>query len=132
MTRKTEACSYIHWTQEEIDLCVHLKYELKLTYERISKYLKRTIRSIKHALRKYRLQHGQNTKMLTEKYTCNQKFIDIIKPISILDLFAGQKSFYTDKCKYLVSNDINTKYNNTYSIDSEVLLKYLLKKNSIL
>lgn len=55
------------------------------------------------------------------KYLSNQKYLDVVKPRSVLDVYAGN-SWYEGKVKTLVTNDVDTKFTTDYHMDAFKLL----------
>lgn len=49
--------------------------------------------------------NSYNSKHVIEKYEINRKFLDVIKPETVLDCFCGTKDFYRDFSR--ISNDKN-------------------------
>jgi hypothetical protein len=58
-----------------------------------------------------------NTEHIADKYQTNIDFISYLQPKSVLDVYSGEKSFYSDYCS-VVSNDKNESFNTDYHLDS--------------
>lgn len=112
------------WTEKEIE---HIQYLKKLGFNNdyIAQCVDRDNVSVQIKLKRLNKKNeSYNKKHIQDKYNTNQKFIDIIKPQSVLDLYAGS-SWYKDKVKYLTTNDKNTKYKTTYNEDAARLISLL-------
>lgn len=62
-----------------------------------------------------------NDSHLKEKYDTNDAFFDFLKPQTILDVYSGEKHYWSNKCE-CVSNDKNTSFDATYHYDAFDLL----------
>lgn len=58
-----------------------------------------------------------NAEHIDEKYQTNIAFINHIEPNTVLDVYAGEQSFYADKVQ-VVSNDKNENFKTDYHMDS--------------
>lgn len=59
-----------------------------------------------------------NEEHIADKYQTNIDFINHIKPTElVLDVFAGEESFYKNRC-YVVSNDKNENFKTDYHMDA--------------
>ncbi len=58
-----------------------------------------------------------NATHIDDKYHTNIDFISHIKPKSVMDVYAGKQSFYSDYCS-VISNDKNETFNTDYHLDS--------------
>ena len=104
------------WTEQEISWVLSL-LEKGYTRKQISESIDRSETST--AIKIKRLSKKQNTyneDHIKEKYEINQKFVEHIKPIMILDVYAGEESFY--KNAGVIANDINPKANTPYHLDA--------------
>lgn len=71
-----------------------------------------------------------NEKHIKEKYRTNEDFLEIIKPKTVLDLYAGEKSFYlTQGGMMIITNDIEKEYYNSYKNDALKTLCLLYYQN---
>lgn len=71
-----------------------------------------------------------NEKHIKEKYRTNEDFLEIIKPKTVLDLYAGEKSFYlTQGGMMIITNDIEKEYYNSYRNDALKTLCLLYYQN---
>lgn len=105
------------WTPSEVATLLKMKAE-KVSREDMAKVLGRTETSIAVKLKRLSKESGTyNRRHVSEKYKTNQEFLDQLKPSSVLDLYAGEDSFYKGKVKELTSND-KAYDSNTYKMDA--------------
>lgn len=130
------------WTDKDIDELKKLKKQ-KLSNLEIANRMNRTEISIQ--IKWKRLNKKNNTynkKHLLDKYDTNLEFINLIKPKSILDLYAGEYSYYLklkqelnslseNYIEKIITNDKNKDFSfNNYNDDSlRVLGKLYYEKN---
>lgn len=130
------------WTDKDIDELKKLKKQ-KLSNLEIANKMNRTEISIQ--IKWKRLNKKNNTynkKHLLDKYDTNLEFINLIKPKSILDLYAGEYSYYLklkqelnslneNYIEKIITNDKNKDFSfNNYNDDSlRVLGKLYYEKN---
>ena len=121
------------WTETEIDFLKELKKK-GLNNIEIAKELNRTEISIQIKLKRLSKNNNEyNKKHIEEKYFYNDKFLKYVEPKSILDVYAGESSFYN---KYhnikLTTNDRNKEFkNNNYNLDAlKLLCKLYYEGNS--
>lgn len=106
------------WQESDIENLIQLKNS-GLDNSTIANKLKRSDVSIQIKLKRLtKKQDTYNKKHRELKYTLNKKFIDIINPKTILDVYAGETSYYNNA----VTNDINQEFNTTYNYDAQKLL----------
>ena len=78
------------------------------TAKDIAKELNRTETSVYLKIKRLALDNNTyNQKHQLPKYLANRKYLDDLKPNSVLDLYAGNKSYYVDKVSNVISNDKN-------------------------
>jgi len=111
-----------HWSKEEIDkLNTLLNNNVKQST--IAKELNRSITSVQLKIKRLKLKEGTyNEKHQLNKYLANKKYLDYLKPKSVLDVYAGNKSYYENKVDNLITNDINTDYKTNYNLNAFDLL----------
>ncbi len=111
-----------HWSKEEIDkLNTLLNNNVKQST--IAKELNRSITSVQLKIKRLKLKEGTyNEKHQLNKYLANKKYLDYLKPKSVLDVYAGSKSYYENKVDNLITNDINTDYKTNYNLNAFDLL----------
>lgn len=130
------------WTDKDINKLKKLKKQ-KLSNLEIANRMNRTEISIQ--IKWKRLNKKNNTynkKHLLDKYDTNLEFINLIKPKSILDLYAGEYSYYLklkqelnslneNYIEKIITNDKNKDFTfNNYNDDSlRVLGKLYYEKN---
>ena len=111
------------WTDEEIDWLTMLQKK-NFTIKQIAKCLDRDVVSTSIKIKRLKKKDGRtyNEKHRKEKYAANDIFLQKIKPVSVLDLYSGEKSYYEGKVDAVQANDINEKYNVDSNWDSLRLL----------
>lgn len=106
------------WTEKELEWCRDLR-EKGFSSIQIAESVGRSQVSVAIKLKRLgKKDTTYNKEHLDEKYEYNQKFVDIIKPKSILDVYAGDGSFYEGA----ISNDINESFNTHYHLDAQKLM----------
>lgn len=106
------------WTEEELKWVENMKKE-GYTNKEISYSVDRSIDSV--AIKIKRVLKDKNTynkEHILEKYEFNNKFLNTIKPASVLDLYCGENHFYEDKVTNVTSNDNNKNINADYNKDA--------------
>ena len=118
------------WTNHEIQQLINFKKN-KIPLQDIAKKLDRTEVSV--SLKWKRL--GKTTKRynknhLIQKYDTNTNFINLLQPNTVLDLYAGEYSYYTklreeliylneNTFKNIITNDKNKNFiQNDYNLDA--------------
>lgn len=117
------------WSKGEIDkLNTLLNNNVKQST--IAKELNRSITSVQLKIKRLKLKEGTyNEKHQLNKYLANKKYLDYLKPKSVLDVYAGSKSYYENKVDKLTTNDINTDYKTNYNLNAfDLLCKLYLDK----
>ena len=110
------------WTEKEIEWCIMLKekgFSIKKISECIGRDSVQVSIKMKRLGKKYK---SYNDKHREEKYFYNDKFISLINPKTILDLFSGYPSYYENKVEELITNDINSDFKTYYSEKAENLV----------
>jgi hypothetical protein len=93
------------WTKQDISDLKDLK-EKGYKNQTIAFILERSEVSIQIKWKRlHKKDNTYNKEHQQEKYEVNKKFIDLIKPNSVLDLYAGEKPYYLELIKEL--NDLN-------------------------
>ena len=108
-----------NWTKKEELWITNLKKK-GLSNEEIAFCVDRSIASIENKIRRLRKRDGTyNEVHRDEKYKTNNKFVDIIKPKSVIDVYAGLESFYKNtNIKNVITNDKNKSANTDFNLDS--------------
>ena len=117
----TKECGYTataprRWTKQEIDWC-NDALEQGYSYKDIAESIDRSETSVSIKLK--RLQKPKNTynvSHLADKLCTNHEFLRYLDPEDILDVYAGQESFY--KNYHVISNDEDEEANTTYHMDA--------------
>jgi len=105
------------WTKEEIEWMVDLKNKGYSTSE-IAESLDRTEVSITIKLKRLgKTNNTYNKHHVDEKYNINNAFLNEILPTTVLDVYCGEKMFYSNDYK-CISNDINKDINCLYHKDA--------------
>tara|TARA_R100001086_G_scaffold9287_2_gene5090 strand:+ start:113 stop:847 length:735 start_codon:yes stop_codon:yes gene_type:complete len=116
------------WTDKEIEHAMNLR-GMGFNYEYISKCLDRDITSVSIKLKRIsKKKDCYNEKHREQKYDLNKKFIELIKPNSILDLYAGN-SWYINKVNNLTTNDKDKKFKTDFNEDATKLIAKLYYEN---
>lgn len=117
------------WTKEELNT-LNKYLDQNKTVKDIAKELKRTETSVHLKIKRLALDNATyNEKHQLQKYLANRKYLDDLKPNSVLDLYAGNKSYYINKVLNVTSNDKNKSFNTTYNINAfDLLCKLYLDK----
>lgn len=133
--KTTKGCGYTknaprEWTEQEIQWVLSL---LEKGYKRKEIALSIDRSETSTGIKIKRLSKKDNTyneNHIQEKYEINQLFLDHIKPNVVLDVYAGAKSFYFDKCT-VIANDINPAADVPYHYDALKFccLKYFNNQN---
>jgi hypothetical protein len=118
------------WNDQEVQQLLELVKTH--TNQQVADIMGRNLISIKAKLKKVRKKLGEyNEKHLQEKYELNDKFMEILKPKTILDAFSGKTSYYE---KYqnakITTNDINENNKAQYHLDYLKLLCKLYYENN--
>lgn len=118
------------WTDEEIKWCLDLK-EKGYSIKNIADSIDRDLLQVQIKMK--RLSKNENTynfKHREDKYFHNELFLNEIKPVGVLDLFAGSESYYEGKVDELYTNDIEYKFNTYYNEKAEKLVCKLHYENA--
>lgn len=110
------------WTQGEIDWMLEQKAN-GLNVPQLAKALGRSDISVQIKLKRItksedKYNSGKNRKL---KYETNRMFFDRVKPKTILDVYAGN-CFWSETGAKVTSNDIDSKFDTDFHLDSLVLL----------
>lgn len=111
------------WTKEEIDWALMLKGK-GFSNKEIAKYLYRGLVSVSIKLKRLSKKDGQsyNSSHRQDKYKHNKLFLDIINPKTILDLYSGENSYYSNFDYKITTNDLNKNFNCDYNEKAEKLV----------
>lgn len=107
------------WTNGEIEWAVKLQ-SMGIPTREIASYLKRPDH-VQVSIKLKRIAKKNDTynpAHRSDKESCNLKFINKLKPESVLDLYSGKVSWYSGKVGSIVSNDINGSEGITYKMDA--------------
>ena len=129
--RVTGACGYTEsspreWTPQELEWLSTLKLEgHSIAY--IARSMGRTETSVRIKLKRLGKADGKsyNREHRIDKYNANAEFLDIVKPQTVLDLYAGRSSWYEGKCQSVVPNDEDKSFGTTYHDKAERLIHKL-------
>lgn len=113
------------WTEKELEWCKNMR-DNGFSSQEIAYSVDRSQVSVAIKLKRLsKKETTYNKQHIKEKYEYNKKFLDIIKPKTILDVYAGNKSFYENS----TSNDINPSFNTDYHMDAQKLMCQLFVDN---
>lgn len=117
------------WTPKEIEWTSML-IDKGLKNNEIAICLDREIAQVSNKVRRIlKKQMRYNEKHYDDKLEANKEFLEIIKPKSILDVFAGRVSIYEELGFKTVSNDKNPLASTNYHMDAlDFMCKMYLKK----
>lgn len=104
------------WTEKEIEWVNTLK-EKGLNTKQIAECIDRDSTQVSIKIKRLgKINKTYNDPHRIEKYSTNTKFIIDINVDSVLDLYAGQKSYYIDSgIKKVTTNDKETSFNTDYN-----------------
>ena len=112
------------WTPEEIQWCVDLRNQ-GYTSKQIAESTGRELTSVKLKFKKMGKRNDTyNDGHIDKKYQTNDEFYNFLKPSTVLDVYAGEKSYWKTKCECR-SNDKNEKLEADYHMDA---LKFLCQE----
>lgn len=104
------------WTEKEIEWVKKLLNE-GYTNKEIAVSINRS--EVSTSIKIKRLSKNSktyNSKHIEDKYKTNLEFINHIKPKNVLDVYAGEKSFYAGYST--TTNDLNKKFATDYNMDA--------------
>ena len=118
------------WTKQDIAELKSLK-EKKVNIKTIAFILERSVTAVNIKWKRlHKKDNTYNQKHVKEKYETNIKFLNEIKPKTVLDLYAGEKSFYLSQGgMMIITNDIEKQYYNSYKNDALKTLCLLYYQN---
>ncbi len=111
------------WTEKEIEFVKQLieqgfsNKEIAVSIDRSEVSTSIKIKRLGKKNKTYNAEH------VADKYQTNIDFINHINPKSVIDVYAGQKSFYDGCCK-VISNDKNKTFQTDYNMDA---LRFICK-----
>lgn len=109
------------WTEKEIEFVTKL-HEQGFTNKEIAISIDRSEVSTSIKIKRLgKKDKTYNDEHIADKYQTNIDFVNFIKPETCIDVYAGEKSFYSDCCK-VISNDKNEAFKTDYNMDA---LKFL-------
>lgn len=105
------------WTEQEVEWLQNLRSQ-GYSKKDIAKSIDRTEVAVGIKLKRLqKTERTYNQEHIDDKYNTNDEFLAYIKPKTVLDVYAGRKSFYADRCK-VVSNDKNEEAETNYHLDA--------------
>lgn len=118
------------WTNKEIEWCLEKKNE-GYSISQISKAIGRTYSSVSIKLKRIsKKENKYNINHRDEKYEFNKKFIDLINPESVLDVYCGVMNYYRNKTDIrTISNDIDESIDADYNMDALKFLCHMYVKD---
>lgn len=118
------------WTNKEEQKAYQL-HKQGYTLTEIANTLNRSPPSIKNKIRRLKKKRGvkhYDQDHTIDKHLTNQQFLKHIQPNSILDVFNAGNTQY-NHIPVHITNDIDTRFQTTYHLDAEDLLKQEINKN---
>ena len=115
------------WTEKELDWLKDLLAK-GYTAKEIAESLDRSHTSV--AIKIKRMSKKENTynaKHVIEKYEINTAFLEEVKPVTVLDLYTGEKNFYSSY--EVTTNDIKESVQADYHKDAFKLICELYSKD---
>ena len=104
------------WTPEETEWVKRLISE-GYSYGDIAKSVDRSEISVNIKVKRLsKKDNTYNAAHVVEKYELNDKFLEMLKPRTVLDLYCGEKNFYKDY--KVTTNDINADIPADYHMDA--------------
>ena len=105
------------WTQKECEWCLELKNQ-GYSIEDIAESIGRETTSVSIKMKRLGKKCGTyNSSHLKRKYELNDDFYNFLLPQNVLDVYAGQKHYWKDKC-LCTSNDIDIKIEADYHMEA--------------
>jgi hypothetical protein len=109
------------WTEQELSWCLEQKAK-GYNNKQIAQAVGRSEVSVQIKFKRVsKTSDSYNDKNRDLKYEANAKFFDLVKPDSVLDVFAGNSHWQT-LCANTVTNDKDTRFWTDYNMDSLDLL----------
>lgn len=113
------------WTKEEIEWILQLRQK-GYDISDIAHSVGRTPVSVQIKFKRIGKKNGTyNKRHISEKYKLNQLFFEIIKPETLLDMFCGERKWWSDIVYFVTSNDSCKDVNADYNEDAEKLIHKL-------
>lgn len=106
------------WTSKEVEW-MNAQLSAGFSRSEVAEAMGRTEVSVSIKLKRLsKTKRSYNSKHIDEKYECNRKFLDLLQPTSILDVYAGKKFYKDYPCKTLITNDIDPEMPTDYHEDA--------------
>lgn len=119
------------WTDNEIKWVMQLN-EQGFTNKEIAESIDRTEVSTQIKIKRIgKKQNNYNAEHIDEKYQTNIEFLNYIHPTSVLDVYAGKKSFYKDCDMRVTDNDKNEECETEYHLDALQFCCYIYSNAKI-
>jgi len=113
------------WTEDEISWVVKLK-KLGFSNEQIAISTGRTAISIQIKLKRLGKSGGTYNKgHVADKYACNAQYLSVMQPKSVLDIYCGERSWWSSQMGGVETNDINASFNADHHERAEMLIHKL-------
>lgn len=113
------------WTEKEIEWIKGLRRN-GYSLSEIAESVGRTEVSVQIKFKRLGKKEGSyNKKHVDEKYKLNQRFFDVIRPETLLDMYCGEKDWWRGVVPVVTSNDSNRKINADYNEQAERLIHKL-------
>lgn len=106
------------WTMEEVNWVQNLQKK-GFSIKQIAECIDRDITQVSIKLKRLKkISTEYNEKHKEDKYKSNNIFFDLVKPKTILDIYAGSKSYWDKFNVNLITNDKNQKFQTTFNLDA--------------
>lgn len=113
------------WTDEEVEWIKGLR-QRGYSLSEIAESVGRTEVSVQIKFKRLGKKEGSyNKKHVDEKYKLNQRFFDVIRPETLLDMYCGEKDWWRGVVPVVTSNDSDRKINADYNEQAERLIHKL-------
>lgn len=121
------------WTPKEEEWCWFLYETYGYTYKQIAYSVDRPYNSVSIKMKRLKKKkYKYNEKHIKDKYECNFKYLELMKPKihSVLDVFCGYNKYYrSSNIVNVTDNDINKGIQATYNMDATELLNQMVLNN---
>lgn len=108
------------WTKEEIDLLQSDINQAIRTLGRTKKACYQKLKELKKIDGSYNKDH------IDEKYRINEKFLKLLEAKTVIDAYAGNKSYWKRFERLdVITNDINVNFNTNFHMTAEKFISFL-------
>lgn len=119
------------WTDKELEWVKDMKAK-GYSNKDIAESTDRSVTSVSIKVKRLgKKADTYNKEHVIEKYEYNHKFLEYIKPKSVLDLYCSEKSFYTGIVKSVTTNDKNEQIKADYHMCSLTCICLLYSQGNV-